>query len=38
MLALEDNPKDKSIAENRIFNFTQMVQQKSKDALNFLKE
>ena len=38
MLALKDNPKDKSIAENKIYNFLEMVQQKSKDALTFLKE
>ena len=38
MLALKDNPKDKSIAENRIYNFAEMIQQKSKDAIAFFKE
>ena len=38
MLALKDNPKDKAIAENRIYNFAEMIQEKSKSALNFLKE
>jgi hypothetical protein len=37
MLALKDNPKDKSIAEHKINNFLAMIQQKSKDVLSFLK-
>lgn len=38
MLSLKDNPKEKSIAEHRINNFAEMVQQKSKEILTFLKE
>jgi hypothetical protein len=30
MLALEDNPKDRSIAEHRMNNFATMMQDKSK--------
>jgi hypothetical protein len=37
MLALQDNPKDRSIAEHRMFNFANIIQQKSNFAQNFLK-
>lgn len=37
MLSLKDNPKEKSIAEHRINNFAEMIQQKSKEILTFLK-
>lgn len=37
MLALQDNPKDRSIAEHRMKNFATMIQQKSSDILTFLK-
>ena len=38
MLSLKDNPKEKSIAEHRINNFLEIIQQKSKDLLTFMKE
>lgn len=38
MLSLQDNPKEKTISEHKIHNFAAMVQEKSKDALSFLKE
>ena len=37
MLALKDNPKERSIAEHRINNFMEIIQQKSKDLLTFIK-
>jgi len=37
MLALQDNPKDRPIAEHRMNNFASMIQQKSDDILTFLK-
>lgn len=38
MLAIQDNPKEKAIAEHRISNFLNMIQQRSKSALTFIKE
>jgi|JI61114BRNA_FD_contig_31_3074665_length_402_multi_2_in_0_out_0_1 hypothetical protein len=38
MLALQDNPKDRPIAEHRMNNFATMIQQKSTDVLKFIKE
>ena len=38
MLALQDNPKERSISEHRMNNFLQMVQDRSKNVLAFIKE
>lgn len=37
MLAIQDNPKEKAIAEHRIDNFLTMIQERSKSALTFIK-
>lgn len=38
MLALQDNPKERSTSEHRINNFLQMLQDRSKNVLTFIKE
>jgi hypothetical protein len=38
MLALQDNPKEKSIAEHRIHNFTTMAKERSNYVLNFMRD
>jgi splicing factor 3A subunit 3 len=38
MLALKDNPKEKSMLEHQIANFTTMIQQKSQQVLGLLRE
>jgi hypothetical protein len=38
MLALQDNPKERAIAEHRIKNFMAMVQQRAQNTLAFMKE
>jgi hypothetical protein len=38
MLAVQDNPKDRSIADHRINNFTSTIQQRASYALSFIKE
>lgn len=37
MLALKDSSKEKAIVEHRIYNFTEMIQQKARGVINFLK-
>jgi len=38
MLALQDNPKEKSIAEHRINNFSIMIQERTRNVLNFIND
>ena len=38
MLALQDNPKERSIAEHRINNFLKMIQERAKGVTTFMKE
>jgi len=38
MLAVQDNPKDRSTADHRINNFTSMIQQRSNYVLNFIRD
>ena len=38
MLALQDNPKEKSMSEHRINNFIDMIQTQSKSLLAFMHE
>jgi hypothetical protein len=38
MLAIQDNPKEKAIAEHRMNNFSTMIQDRAKYVLNFIKE
>lgn len=38
MLAMQDNPKEKAIAEHRMNNFSIMIQDRAKYVLNFIKE
>lgn len=38
MLALQDNPKERSISEHRIKNFLQMIQERAKTITTFMKE
>jgi hypothetical protein len=38
MLAIQDNPKEKAIAEHRMNNFSIMIQDRAKYVLNFIKD
>lgn len=38
MLAIQDNPKEKSVAEHRMNNFSIMIQDRARYVLNFIKE
>ena len=38
MLALQDNPKEKTMAEHRMNNFSLMIQEKVKYLLTFIRE
>jgi hypothetical protein len=38
MLAIQDNPKERSISEHRMKNFSLMIQDRAKYLLNFFKE
>lgn len=38
MLAVQDNPKDRSIADHRINNFATMIQQRSNYVINFIRD
>lgn len=38
MLAMQDNPKERSISEHRIKNFVAIIQNRSQHLLSFIKE
>lgn len=38
MLAVQDNPKERSISEHRMHNFSLMIQDRAKYVLSFLNE
>lgn len=38
MLALQDNPKERAIAEHRIKNFLVMIQERAKNVTDFIRE
>jgi hypothetical protein len=38
MLAIQDNPKERSISEHRMNNFSLMIQDRAKYVVNFIKE
>lgn len=38
MLAIQDNPKEKSIAEHRMNNFSSLIQDRARYVLNFIRD
>jgi hypothetical protein len=38
MLALQDNPKERSVSEHRIKNFLHMIQERARNVSSFMRE